>query len=164
MPSLFSIRKATPDDLPAIVDLCRAHATFERADSVPAARPSDLASVLFGDAPPLHALVAERAGALVGYATYTIQWSTWDAAPYVYLDCLYLRPEARGQGLGTHLVERVIEAARTHGCSHVQWQTPTFNTRAIAFYERLGAVGRSKVRFVLDVDEPTPGAASASSN
>ena len=65
------------------------------------------------------------------------------------MDCLYLREEARGAGLGPHLVREIAQLARQLGCSTVQWQTPIWNERAIRFYQRLGAIGKQKVRFFL---------------
>jgi GNAT superfamily N-acetyltransferase len=85
--------------------------------------------------------------ALVGYATWSLECSTWRAAEHAHLDCLYLEEGSRGRGLGRALLERIAVRAAQRGATHVEWQTPDWNAGAIRFYERLGAVGRNKKRF-----------------
>jgi len=142
---------ARPDDLEELQLLIREHALFERA-----AAPDDdlvgrLESLLFSSAPRLHAIVAEGDGGLDGYATASLEVSTWQASEFLHLDCLYLRPGARGAGVGRRILDRVRVLARELGASEVQWQTPGWNDDAVRFYEREGAVGRDKKRFTLDV-------------
>ncbi|MCR9197944.1 MAG: GNAT family N-acetyltransferase [Planctomycetaceae bacterium] len=109
--------------------------------------PQSLQQLLLDEAAPLRCLVVEQAGELLGYATFAPQWSTWHAARYLYLDCLYLQSEARGQGLGRQIMDRIAAAARSLGCGHVEWQTPADNQSAIAFYEHIGASAKKKQRF-----------------
>jgi GNAT superfamily N-acetyltransferase len=66
------------------------------------------------------------------------------------MDCLYLRETARGQGAGKQLIHEVVKLAKEKNCVNVQWQTPTWNTRAMSFYKRLGTSSKPKVRFFLD--------------
>ncbi|MEO1715245.1 MAG: GNAT family N-acetyltransferase, partial [Bacteroidota bacterium] len=77
-------------------------------------------------------------------------FSTWDAEYYVYLDCLYLEPQTRGQGIGTQIMEEVKAFARAEDCSVIQWQTPDFNEKAIRFYQKIGGVSKAKERFFLE--------------
>jgi GNAT superfamily N-acetyltransferase len=102
--------------------------------------------------PPIHActpgLSSNVVACLVGYATATQEFSTWDAACFLHMDCLYLREEARGLGLARQLVMEIASLAYRLGCVNVQWQTPVWNERAIRFYQRLGGEGKEKVRFV----------------
>ena len=144
-----ALRPARPADLPALVGLCADHAAYERAEYDPEGKAERLGGLLFGPGSWLRAVVAEHDGALVGYATWSAEVSTWDAVRYGRLDCLYLAPEARGHGTGRRLVSHVARAARAAGCDHLQWQTPTFNVGAVRFYGRLGATAKDKVRFVL---------------
>ncbi len=145
------IRVVQPDDLNALVELCAAHAAYERAPYDPANKAPRLAADLFATRPKLYGLVVEQEGSLVGYATYMRQYATWDAADYIYLDCLYLKPEARGMGLGRQLMQRIQQEGRKLGCTLIQWQTPDFNTRAIQFYTRLGATSKAKERCFLEI-------------
>ncbi|MBD0695474.1 GNAT family N-acetyltransferase [Streptomyces sp. CBMA123] len=146
-----TIRPATPADLRAIAHLCAAHAAFERASPVPADLAERLAPALFSAPPRAWCLVVECAGELIGYATYSREFSTWQAADYVHLDCLFVTEAHRGEGWGHALLAAVRTAAAAGGATQLQWQTPDWNTDAIRFYHRAGAHGRSKLRFALPV-------------
>ena len=124
---------------------------YERAEFNPEGKASLLSGYLFGPHEVLKCLVAERNNLLVGYATFMKQFSTWDAAFYLYLDCLFLKEEVRGKGAGRQLMNKVKEYALEEGCKLIQWQTPDFNAGAIQFYQRLGAVSKTKERFFWQV-------------
>lgn len=146
----YKIRKALPADMDEIILLCAEHAAFEQATYDATGKKEKLASFLFCDKPTTFCLIAENEKEIVGYATYSFEFSTWDAANYVHMDCLYLKPHARNFGIGEALIKEIVKAARENNCSIVQWQTPAFNERAIKFYKRIGAVGKEKLRFYLD--------------
>lgn len=153
---LCCIRAVSRHDLEALIELCAEHATYEGARYEREGKADALARALFTDPPRLYAWVVERTARLVGYATATQEFSTWDAASFFHMDCLYLREEARGAGLGRHLIKEIARLARQLGCVNVQWQTPVWNTRAISFYRRLRAEGKEKVRFVFSGDALEP--------
>lgn len=139
------LREPVPGDLPALAELCAAHAAYERAGPVPADLAERLRGALAGPRPRLGCLVlATPDGALTGYATFTRDFATWSGTEYTHLDCLYLRDEWRGRGWGRLLFEAV--AARAGG-AELQWQTPDWNTAAQRFYDRLGGRGSPKVRY-----------------
>lgn len=149
-----TIREASIDDVPAIIKLCHLHAGYEHAKiSGAMLTATRLSELIFGESAPIRCLVAVVAGEVVGYATFAVQFSTWQARRYLYLDCLFLTEASRGRGLGREVMLRVREAARLAECQHVEWQTPGFNTEAIGFYRRLGAESAAKERFVWAVDE-----------
>ncbi|GHO81602.1 GCN5 family N-acetyltransferase [Ktedonobacter sp. SOSP1-85] len=143
------IREAVPDDIEALIQLCAEHAAYEGARYNPQGKGEQLSSALFSTPPRLYAWVIEQDGKLLGYATATQEFSTWDAASFLHMDCLYLRENTRGRGLGPLLVKEIAHLALKLGCVNVQWQTPIWNERAISFYQRLGAEGRPKMRFSL---------------
>ncbi|MEM8560556.1 MAG: GNAT family N-acetyltransferase [Bacteroidota bacterium] len=146
------LRPLQPADLDDLVELCAEHAAYEGGTYASEGKARRLEPLLFGPTPALFGIGVERRGGLVGFATWMPQLSTWDAAWYVHLDCLYLRPEARGQGLGRRLVAAVVRAAADAGYARMEWQTPTANASAIRFYDRLGARVKAKARFYLDGD------------
>lgn len=148
----YHIRKAGPADIEEIVQLCAEHAEYERAAYEAEGKAEKLFAYLFADEPCLYCLIAEQGDEVLGYATYMFEFSTWDAGFYAHMDCLYLRPQARGFGIGEALVQEIVKAAKAQGCSVVQWQTPDFNVRAIKFYHRIGAQAKSKQRFYLQLN------------
>ncbi len=154
------LREPRPGDLDALVELCAEHAAYERAAFARAGLRAGLADCLFGAAPRLFGRVAEGVGGLLGYATWTRDTSTWRASDYAHLDCLFVRAEARGRGLGAALLRAVARDCARSGLDRIEWQTPTWNGRAIAFYERLGASFSAKARFGADTaqltSEPAP--------
>ncbi len=145
------IRFANEEDINQLIDLCEAHAHFEQCDYDRTNKVEKLSLDLFSSNPRLFCLVVEKDGVLIGYAAYIKQYSTWDANEYIYMDCLFMDASARGLGLGEQLVRRIQEEGKKLGCNLVQWQTPTFNVRAIKFYNRLGATSKDKERFFLEI-------------
>lgn len=143
------IRRAEPRDLTQLVQLCADHAVYERTTFDPTGKRERLEHALFSRVPRLYAWVVVQGEVLVGYATATIDYSTWDAAPFAYLDCLYLCPQIRRRGVGVQLLEEVKTLGKLNGCGNVQWQTPHWNEDAIRFYHRQGAHSTSKCRLVL---------------
>lgn len=90
---------------------------------------------------PMHALVAEREGAILGLVHYLYHRSTVMIAPDCYLRDLFTVPEARGQGIGRALIEGVYAAARAAGVDRVYWQTHTTNTAGRTLYDKVAENG-----------------------
>ncbi len=114
------IRPATAADLPAIAELCAAHADFERAGPVPTDLATRLETVLFSGRPRAWCLVVDRGGELIGYATFSWEFSTWQAADHLHLDCLFVTEPHRGAGWGHALLMTVKDAAADLGAAEVQ--------------------------------------------
>ncbi|XSG77204.1 GNAT family N-acetyltransferase [Herpetosiphon llansteffanensis] len=146
------IRSVSEHDLGALIALCAEHAAYEGATYNQLNKCERLFHALFAPAPRLYAWVVEQHGQLVGYATASQEFSTWDAANFLHMDCLYLRETMRGAGIGQLLVNEVVRLARQLDCINIQWQTPIWNERAQQFYRRLGAEGKPKVRYYLAGD------------
>ncbi len=145
------IRFAKKEDINQIIYLCEAHAHYEQAQYDRQDKVQQLNNDLFSDTPKLFCLVVESKNGLLGYATYMKQYSTWDACEYIYMDCLYIEEKARSLGIGEMVVRRIQEEGKKLNCKLIQWQTPDFNTRAIKFYDRIGATSKSKERFFLKI-------------
>ncbi len=86
---------------------------------------------------PVHALVAERDGELLGLAHYLFHRSTIQLAPSCYLQDLFTMPSARGMGVGRALIDAVYRIAADAGCPRVYWQTHETNTTAMRLYDTL---------------------------
>ncbi len=152
----YCIRPISNADLVAVRCLIHEHARFEQTTKDVTCPVDSLRDLLFCESPQLFGLVVEQLNEIVGYATFAIQVSTWQASRYLYLDCLFLKPGNRGHGIGRTLMNRVCDAAKRFDCDEIQLQTPAFNETAIGFYKRLGAEGAEKFRFVWRVDSLNP--------
>ena len=146
-PAGWAVRPAAAADTPALATLCAAHAAYEGIPHDADGHAARLADAL--DAGRLRAWLGWLDGAAVGYASATPDFATLTARPFLHLDCLYLRPAVRGQGLGADLLASVTACAHELGCSQLQWQTPVWNADAIRFYDRLGATRLEKPRYTL---------------
>lgn len=147
----MNIRFAKEKDVPQIIALCAAHASYEKTKFKSDNKQELLSKHLFHSSNAIKCLVVELHNEIVGYATFMKQFSTWDACFYLYLDCLYLKEKVRGKGLGFQIMERLKEYAKSENCEVIQWQTPSFNSDAIDFYHKIGANSKSKQRFFLDI-------------
>lgn len=149
----YKIRKANQEDLDEIIKLCGEHAAYEQVSYSSDGKAERLSKFLFGATPRLYCLIAENETGVIGYATYMLEFSSWDADFYLHMDCLYLRPHARGIGIGKAIVREIARAAKDNNCTVIQWQTPVFNENAISFYYRLGATSKEKLRMYLNEAE-----------
>jgi len=86
---------------------------------------------------PVHALVAESGGQLLGLTHYLFHRSTTAIAPTCYLQDLFTSAEARAKGVGRALIEGVYEAATRAGAGRVYWQTHETNATAMLLYDRV---------------------------
>jgi len=145
------IRPLNQQDLPRFLMLCKAHAAFEQCTFEPKDKIADWSRYLLEADQEINCWVVQGGDELVGYATFMRQFSTWNATYYLYLDCLYLEEVSRGQGLGKQLMQKIKQFASEHQCEEIQWQTPSFNQKAIFFYKSLGAKSKTKERFFWDL-------------
>jgi GNAT superfamily N-acetyltransferase len=134
-----AIRAAEPADIGAMLALMRELAEFEKLTHLFVATEESLREALFGARPAAEALVAERNGAIVGYALFFHNFSTFLSRRGLYLEDLYVQPALRGSGLGTALLRRVAAIAVERRCGRFEWSVLDWNQRAIDFYTKLGA-------------------------
>jgi GNAT superfamily N-acetyltransferase len=134
------IRDATAGDVPAILELIRELADYEREPDAVVATEADLHASLFGDDAVASCLIAEHDGEPVGFAVWFRNFSTWLGKPGIYLEDLFVRPAARGTGLGKALLMRLVEIARERGYGRVEWSVLDWNAVAQDFYRSQGAV------------------------
>jgi len=139
MSASLSIRPATPDDVPTILGFIRELATFEKLLHEVVATEDDLQQALFGDRPYAEVVIAELDGKPVGQALFFHNFSTFLGKPGIYLEDLYVTPEARSQGVGEALLRHVAQLAVERNCARYEWVVLDWNERAEAFYRRMGA-------------------------
>ena len=151
MKKQFHIRDAQKEDICRIIDLCALHAAYEKSNYDRTGKAEKLHDALFSENPKIFCWVVVTVEQIIGYVSLTPQYSTWDAETYLYVDCLFIEDGHRGYGIGAAIMKKIKEFGASRGFKQVQWQTPTFNTRAISFYEREGANKKEKARFFLDI-------------
>jgi len=135
----FAIRPATVADVPLILELIRALATYERAPNEVTATEKGLTEVLFGEKPAAEVLLVFENETAVGFAVYFHNFSTWLGRPGLYLEDLFVRPQDRGKGYGRALLIELAKIARDRGCGRMEWAVLDWNEPAIKFYQKLGA-------------------------
>jgi len=135
----FAIRPAKAADVPVILELIRALATYERAPNEVTATEDGLNKVLFGEKPAAEVLLAFENETAVGFAVFFHNFSTWLGRPGLYLEDLFVRPEDRGKGYGRALLIHLAKIARDRGCGRMEWAVLDWNDPAIQFYHKLGA-------------------------
>lgn len=100
---------------------------------------SDLTAALFDVNPRAEVLIGELDAQPQGFALFFTTFSTFKGRTGIYLEDLFVRPQARGKGLGRQLLRSVMDCAVHRGCARVEWSVLSWNVEAIAFYERMGA-------------------------
>jgi GNAT superfamily N-acetyltransferase len=135
------IRAAIPADIPEIHAMVRELAEYERALADARATQQQLADALFGEHPAAFALIAQDdvAGSVVGFALWFRNFSTWTGTHGVYLEDLYVRPQARGGGHGRALLAELAAICVERGYERFEWSVLDWNTPAVGFYQALGA-------------------------
>jgi GNAT superfamily N-acetyltransferase len=133
------IRPAEAADVPAIAELVRGLARFEKLEQDVTMTEDLLAQNLFGPHRYAETLLAEDGSAPVGFALFFHNFSTFLALPGIYLEDLFVVPEHRGRGIGRSLLQRLAQIAVERGCGRLEWSVLDWNRDAIGFYERLGA-------------------------
>jgi GNAT superfamily N-acetyltransferase len=136
--TMHSIRPATVEDIPLILDLIRELALYEREPDAVKATEADILRDGFGPSPYFHCLIVELNDEPAGFVLYFFNYSTWMGRPGIYVEDLFVRPAYRGKGLGKALLARVAAIAVEKGCGRLQWSVLDWNQPAIAFYVSLG--------------------------
>ncbi len=136
---MLSIRAATPEDIPLILEFIRELAEYERAPEQAVARPEDLLRDGWGKEPKFRVIIAEWDRQPAGFALFFYNYSTWQGRPGLYLEDLFVRPPFRGRGIGKALLVQLARIAVSENCGRFQWQVLDWNQPAIDFYEVLGA-------------------------
>lgn len=138
------IRPATPADIPAIRALIVALAVYEREPDAVKATEADLHEALFGARPLAEAVLAEVDDKPAGVALFFTNFSTWAGKGGLYLEDLFVVPEARGLGLGKALLVHLAGIAVARGYARFEWSVLDWNEPAIGFYRGLGAVAQDE--------------------
>jgi GNAT superfamily N-acetyltransferase len=135
----LSIRFAARGDLPLIAQFIRDLADYERLAHEVRFDEAVLGERLFGARPYAEVLIGEIDGLPQGFALFFHNFSTFEGKPGIYLEDLFVRPEARGLGLGKAFLKRLAKIAIERDCARLEWWVLDWNEPAIQFYTSLGA-------------------------
>jgi GNAT superfamily N-acetyltransferase len=134
-----TVRPAVPADAPLIHQFILDLAEYEKLSHEVEATEADIAGYLFGPNPRLFCDIAEADGKAVGFAVWFYNYSTFRGRHGIYLEDLFVRPDARGLGAGKALLKRLAERCRDEDLARLEWSVLNWNAPAIAFYDSLGA-------------------------
>ena len=133
------LRVATRDDIGLIAHFIRALADYEKLLDEVRLDEAVLAEKLFGPRPYAEVLIGEINGQPEGFALFFHNFSTFEGRPGIYLEDLFVTPEARGSGLGTALLAELARLAVERDCARLEWSVLDWNEPSIGFYKALGA-------------------------
>lgn len=135
----LTIRSATPADLPLIAQFIRDLADYEKLAHEVRFDDAKLGEKLFGDRPYAEVVIGELDGTPQGFALFFHNFSTFEGRPGIYLEDLFVRPEARGSGLGKALLIHLAKLCTQRDCARLEWSVLDWNAPSIGFYQSLGA-------------------------
>ncbi|MCW1935466.1 GNAT family N-acetyltransferase [Pseudomonas sp. MDMC_285] len=138
------IRPATPEDAELILRFITDLAIYEKAEHEVKTDAAGIRDSLFAEGSTAHGLICENDGQPIGYAVYFFNYSTWLGKHGLYLEDLYVSPDARGLGAGKALLHHLAQLAVARGCGRFEWSVLDWNTPAIDFYESFGARPQSE--------------------
>jgi GNAT superfamily N-acetyltransferase len=138
-PADLAIRFATADDTASILGFIKDLAEYEKLANEVVADEQALRLTLFGVRPAAEVLIAEVGGAAVGFALFFQSYSTFLAKPGLYLEDLFVRPVARGQGVGSALLSALARIAVQRNYGRFEWSVLDWNEPAIRLYHSIGA-------------------------
>ncbi|MDS7596269.1 GNAT family N-acetyltransferase [Agrobacterium tumefaciens] len=135
----FVIREAVAGDAEVILRFIRELAIYEKAEHEVEATVESITTSLFGNGSVSSGLICEKDGQPIGFAIWFLSYSTWLAKNGLYLEDLYVTPDARGSGAGKALLKRLAAIAVEKGCGRFEWSVLDWNEPAIRVYKGIGA-------------------------
>ena len=134
----YVIRDSQASDMPEVLNLIQELATFEKEENAVDITAEDLVRDGFGGKKLFHCFVCELDDAVVGAALIYPRYSTWKG-PIIHLEDLIVSEKVRGKGIGTALLDAVVQHGKKLGVKRINWEVIDWNEPAIKFYEKKGA-------------------------
>ncbi|WP_321340241.1 GNAT family N-acetyltransferase [Breoghania sp.] len=133
------VRPAQPDDIALVAELIHELAIYEELGDSVSYCEEDIYQALFSERPAAEVLIGELNGKAEGFALYFHNYSTFLGRRGLYLEDLFVRPHARGKGLGKLLLKELAKVAVQRNCARMEWFVLDWNEPSIQFYKSLGA-------------------------
>jgi GNAT superfamily N-acetyltransferase len=144
MTGSITVRPAAAHELPLVLEFIRELAAYERLEHEVQATTADLAAALFSPRPYAEVVFACLEGTPVGFALFFHNFSTFIGKPGIYLEDLFVRPHARGRGIGRQLLAWLARTTLERGCARLDWAVLDWNAPSIAFYRSVGAIAQDE--------------------
>lgn len=135
----FEIKKAKINDVPLILSFIKALADYEKLLHEVVATEAILKKTLFENENSPAVIIGYLNQKPVSFALFFHNFSTFLGQPGIYLEDLYVKPEARGKGIGQKMLRYLAQLAKERNCKRLEWWVLDWNETAIAFYKRIGA-------------------------
>jgi GNAT superfamily N-acetyltransferase len=132
------IRKGQKEDMPAVLDLIKDLAIFEKEPDAVVVTIDDLVRDGFSDIPLFYTFIAEVEGKIIGMALYYYRFSTWKGKT-IHLEDLIVKEKSRGTGAGYALYSEIMKQGKKDNVRRIEWNVLDWNTPAIDFYNKSGA-------------------------
>lgn len=139
MSNEFKIRFATAKDVPLILSFIKELAEYEKLQHEVVATEDILTKTLFGETTHAEVLIGYLNNDPISFALFFHNFSTFLGRPGIYLEDLFVKPKARGEGVGNKMISFLAHLATERNCGRLEWSVLDWNETAIEFYKRLGA-------------------------
>lgn len=139
MQSSIRIEQTTVNDVPLILTFVRELAEYERLLDSVTADEERIRAAMFGPKAFVKSVIAYRNDEPIAFAIYYFNYSSFTALPGLYLEDIFVRPSARGTGVGVQLFRYLANKAMERGCGRMEWAVLDWNENAIRFYQKLAA-------------------------
>ena len=136
---MITYRFAEPADIPVILSLVRALASYEHMEDAVVATPDLYREWLF-EKKIARVILAMDGEDAVGFALFFCNFSTWLGRAGIYLEDLFVREDYRGRGIGKTLLKSLARLAVSEGCGRLEWACLDWNEPSLEFYRAQGAV------------------------
>lgn len=136
----FKIKPATVKDVPLILDFIKDLAEYEKLSHEVTATEELLTKNLFGSKAHAEVIIGYLDEEPISFALFFHNFSTFLGKPGIYLEDLFVKPQARGLGIGKKMLVHLAKLAKERGCGRFEWWVLDWNEPAIEFYKKLGAI------------------------
>src|SRR3990167_7125247 len=144
MINVFEIKTAGIEDVPFILNFIKELAGYEKLAHEVVATEDLLKETLFGGRANAEVIIGYLNHQPICFALYFHNFSTFLGRPGIYLEDLFVKPEARGKGIGQKVLAYLAHLAKTRNCGRLEWWVLDWNETAINFYKRIGARAMSE--------------------
>src|SRR5579862_3055472 len=136
----LAIKHATISDVSLVLSFIKELAEYEKLSHEVIATEELLKETLFGENAHAEVIIAYlNDNTPIGFAIFFHNFSTFLGRPGIYLEDLFVKPEARGQGIGQKMLAYLANLAKQRNCGRFEWWVLDWNETAIGFYKKLGA-------------------------